>query len=134
MMSGTFRERLLESRARSNSLSKCPDLGQDAQIMEPVEVKIKTLPRRQQPPQQPPQPPQQPPLINLEIPPPPAATEPEHKEAARGEDSRGGGGGSAVYMEDSRGGGGGSAVYMAEPAIIIDSEDNDGGECVDTAH
>ena len=116
MMSGTFRERLLESRARSNSLSKCPDLGQDAQVMEPVEVKIKTLPRRQQPPQQPPQLP----LINLEIPPPPAATKPEHKEAARG--------------EDSRGGGGQSAVYMAEPAIIIDSEDNDGGECVDTAH
>ena len=127
MMSGTFRERLLESRARSNSLSKCPDLGQDAQVMEPVEVKIKTLPRRQQPPQQPP-------LINLEIPPPPAATKPEHKEAARGEDSRDGGGGSAVYMEDSRGGGEGRAVYMAEPAIIIDSEDNDGGECVDTAH
>ena len=109
MMSGTFRERLLESRARSNSLSKCPDLGQDAQVMEPVEVKIKTLPRRQQPP-----------LINLEIPPPPAATKPEHKEAARG--------------EDSRGGGGERAVYMAEPAIIIDSEDNDGGECFDTAH
>ena len=61
-MSGTLRERMLESRVRSNSLSKCPDPVKDTQIMDPVEVKIKTLPRKHSP------------LNDLEIPPPPPVT------------------------------------------------------------
>ena len=78
-MSGTIRERMFESRGRSNSLSKCPDPVKDAQIMEPVEVKIKTLPRKHSP------------LNELEIPPPPPVTITSEAEGAGG----------AVYMAES---------------------------------
>ena len=74
MMSGTLRE----SRVRSNSLGKCPDPVKDTQIMEPVEVKIKTLPRKHSP------------LNELEIPPPPPVTITSEEE----------GPGGAVYMAE----------------------------------
>ena len=100
-MSGTLRERMFESRGRSNSLSKCPDPVKDAQIMEPVEVKIKTLPRRHTP------------LNELEIPPPPPVTISLEADKADAELNLGG------------------AVYLAQPATVTDPEDNhnDEGEC-----
>ena len=107
-MSGTLRERMFESRGRSNSLSKCPDPVKDAQIMEPVEVKIKTLPRRHTP------------LNELEIPPPPPVTITLEADKADAELNLGAGG----------------AVYLAQPATVTDSEDNhnDEGKCLEPDH
>ena len=107
-MSGTIRERMFESRGRSNSLSKCPDPVKDAQIMEPVEVKINTLPRRHTP------------LNELEIPPPPPVTITLEADKADAELNLGAGG----------------AVYLAQPATVTDPEDNhnDEGECPEPDH